>query len=72
MKKNADNSVVQYREVIKVLTEELLKELRTILETFKKATPNLKPLLDKYKAQFEAIRNELEQDPEFKKLAEVL
>ena len=72
MRKNADKSVAEYQTLITTLTEELLKELKVILETFKKATPNLKPLLEQYKAQFEAIRKELEQDPEFKKMAEFL
>lgn len=54
------------------MTEELLKELKEILENLKKAQPNLKPLLDQYQAQFDAIRKELASDPEFKKIAEAV
>lgn len=60
----------QFEKLLKDLFSELVKEVNALIDTLKKAQPNLKPLIQKYQNQFEAVIKELEQDPEFKKLSD--
>ncbi|XP_059491190.1 apolipophorins [Neocloeon triangulifer] len=45
---------------------------KSILEGLKKSQPNLKPLIDRCKAQFEALQTELRADPTINEIFEVI
>lgn len=72
MKKDANELSGQFEKLLKDLFSELVKEVNALIDTLKKAQPNLKPLIQKYQNQFEAVIRELEQDPEFKKLSDAV
>ncbi|XP_023288424.1 apolipophorins, partial [Orussus abietinus] len=56
------NYIKQLKEVVQDVGEEVVVELKDLVDHLKKAQPNLKPLLDYYDSELTKLKNELHAD----------
>jgi len=61
----------RFRAIVEGVTKEINSELINLAEALKKAQPNYKAIVEEYQKVFKAIREELEKDKNYQKLAEV-
>lgn len=60
------------KEVGQAVGQEAVVELKDLLQHLKRASPNLKPLVDYYQGELEKLKNELHADETIKEIQATL
>lgn len=60
------------KNLVSELSKQSVEEYSSLVKNIKKVQPDFKPLLQYYETEFDVIRKELMDDPQFKKFSLVL
>ena len=64
--------IKQIKDIIENITEEIMTELKDLIEHLKKAQPNLKPLIEHYQIELTKLKDELHADETVKEIQAIL
>ena len=63
---------MQIKDVVQNIGEEIVTEMKDLVEHLKKAQPNLKPLIEHYQAELTKLKDELHADETVKEIQATL